>query len=255
MTSLSLRELAVRAWCLHEGAVKATWLVKPSAPVLYFGDSDAYGRSDVRIATVALNPSRVEFPAGAPFSRFPGAEIPTQEPYLKSLNAYFDVSPYKNWFDFFDQALRGMQASYWKNNLNVALHTDIASILATDPTWSKLHKEEKERLASAGIPLWHALMATLEPDILLWSTAKEWLEQIGFPAVGGWFDICAFEEKKDGKRRRPVIVKGRWFRIIEGKLTLVAFCPAAQKPLGALSHAQKYAAGTAVVKVWNDNVR
>jgi hypothetical protein len=36
-------------------------------PILWFGDSVAYSNSDVRVVTVGLNPSRVEFPEGDRF--------------------------------------------------------------------------------------------------------------------------------------------------------------------------------------------
>ena len=80
-----LRSLAERAWRLHQAATTERWLVRPSAPVLYFGNSSAYRLSPLRIATVALNPSRLEFPDASPFSRFPGVDADNIAEYLRSL--------------------------------------------------------------------------------------------------------------------------------------------------------------------------
>lgn len=46
-------------------------VVRPSIPILYFGDADRYARSPLKVATVALNPSHHEFPAADRFARFP----------------------------------------------------------------------------------------------------------------------------------------------------------------------------------------
>ena len=43
--------------------------VSPAIPILFFGDLDAYAKSQQRVLTVGLNPSRIEFPAGNPAAR------------------------------------------------------------------------------------------------------------------------------------------------------------------------------------------
>ena len=131
--------------------------------------SPGFGESTPRVATVALNPSRREFPAADPFKRFPGAESPDDASYLRSLFGYFRTAPYVSWFDFYEQALLGIGTSYYGNSDAVALHTDIGSVLATDPTWSGLDAPIREQLAQAGVPLWHRLVEHLKPNILLWS--------------------------------------------------------------------------------------
>jgi hypothetical protein len=137
MTDESLSHLAEEAWDLHRKFAGRPWLVTPSAPILFFGDLTAYQASPLRIATVGLNPSRLEFPACSPFSRFPDAQcsIPT---YLSSLESYFRTAPYGRWFNSYEQALLGLDASYYGQRPNTALHTDIGSVLPTDPTWSGL---------------------------------------------------------------------------------------------------------------------
>ena len=74
MQEQELLALARDARTLFAANAGKSWLVAPSAPVLFFGDLPGFGESTPRVATVALNPSRREFPAADPFKRFPGAE-------------------------------------------------------------------------------------------------------------------------------------------------------------------------------------
>ena len=133
-----LANLARTAWQQYRDVEGESWRVTPGAPVLYFGDLPKFEASDVRIVTVGLNPSNQEFPVGAPFCRFTGVDTDDATQYLSALNAYFRQCPYTAWFDFYEQALLGAGASYYGESKNVALHTDIASVIPTDPTWSRL---------------------------------------------------------------------------------------------------------------------
>ena len=232
-----------------------SWLVAPSAPVLFFGDLPGFGESIPRVATVALNPSRREFPAADPFRRFPGAESPDDASYLRSLFGYFRTAPYVSWFDFYEQALLGIGTSYYGNGDAVALHTDIGSVLATDPTWSGLDAPIREQLAQAGVPLWHRLVEHLKPNILLWSTAHAWLELIKFRALTEWERIESFCLTEGGERRkRPIRLEARWYELSTGAPFFVAYVPALQKPLAGLSHAQKRQAGRIVREHWSYGV-
>jgi hypothetical protein len=94
-----LRDLARSAWEQHQQAERATLphLVRPSIPILLFGDSQRFAAAARRVITVGLNPSREEFPSAAPFRRFPGGEAlngDNAEHYLASLNRYFRTAPY-----------------------------------------------------------------------------------------------------------------------------------------------------------------
>ena len=93
----------------------------------------------MRVLSVGLNPSLYEFPADSPFRRFPLAEGVTlrePEPYLDALSAYFRTDPYCSWFSAFELMLNGLGASFYEGKPSTALHTDICSPVATDPTWS-----------------------------------------------------------------------------------------------------------------------
>ena len=109
-------------------------------PILFFGDLDAYRASPVRILTVGLNPSLLEFPTEDPFSRFPLAEGPEgreSDRYLAALSAYYRTDPYRSWFNAFEPFLNGAGSSYYSGETSTALHTDICSPVATSPTWSQ----------------------------------------------------------------------------------------------------------------------
>ena len=95
-------------------------MVRPSVPILWFGDSEAFSNSRVRIVTVGLNPSRVEFPEDNRFLRFPAARLLTTPPttavqrlaYARALDSYFRSEPYRPWFDpGFERVLNGLSAT------------------------------------------------------------------------------------------------------------------------------------------------
>lgn len=71
-----LSALVARAWRLWQQSADApkTATVRPSMPILYFGDRNAYAASPFRILTVGLNPSLAEFPTDTPWRRFPHGE-------------------------------------------------------------------------------------------------------------------------------------------------------------------------------------
>jgi hypothetical protein len=74
-----LEELCRSAWKAHHAAAgehqlllpNEQWLVTPSAPILFFGDLQHFKKSKLHVITVALNPSRLEFPPNTRFRRFP----------------------------------------------------------------------------------------------------------------------------------------------------------------------------------------
>jgi hypothetical protein len=177
----ALRALAEEAWAqFEEASARAPEIVvSPSVPILYFGDSKAYARAPLKVITVGLNPSLKEFPSTDPWLRFPGARAngarPSVEGYLDSLDAYFRTRPYRGWFDpGFEPILRGIGASYYSG---AALHTDIASPVATNPTWSGL--KERRALVPDGAALWRELVEVLAPDVLLISVARRHLRHLG----------------------------------------------------------------------------
>lgn len=176
------------------------YIVSPSIPILYFGDQKAYSQSEIKILTVGLNPSKIEFMANDPLSnekvpsffRFIGGEKlvnknilneEEKEEYQLILNKYYKepkANPYRRWFNSFEYILHGIDASYYDRNdyTNRALHIDICTPLATDPTWTGLDKSVQRKLEAPGREIYGQLLEVLQPDIILISVRKEYLNKM-----------------------------------------------------------------------------
>lgn len=175
------------------------YVVNPSIPIIWFGDMEAYLASKVKIVTVALNPSNVEFEARTKeeisrcsddsFLRFKdGAELYRRNELdehgkkvlFRTLNNYFKDEPYTNWFNCFEKRLRKFNASYYTGTeANTAIHIDIFSSLATSPTWGVLKKEHGsycEELKNTA--LFKKLFEYLKPDIAFYSANAEALKDV-----------------------------------------------------------------------------
>ena len=163
------------------------FVLKPSLPILYFGDICDYFKSDFKVITAALNPSDAEFKesknSDLSYVRFPEYKNTTETLYL-SLNSYFKNKPYKRWFGTqnvsksgFLPMLNGLGTCYYDgSHKNRAIHTDICSPLATSPTWSGLKPEQKNVLSKDGYELWKKLILEIKPDLILMSLKKSNLE-------------------------------------------------------------------------------
>jgi hypothetical protein len=249
-----LRELARDAWKQHERADRASLphLVRPSIPILFFGDSERFSASRLRVITVGLNPSREEFPRVAPFQRFPGSDAfngDNPDSYLGSLDAYFRTAPYTGWFNpSFEPLLRGLGASYYDAAPSVALHTDLCSPLATDPTWSRLDPREQTVLEPAGRRLWHDLVEALQPDLVLVSVGRPRLSTIGFPLV----EPASVIHTVDGPARvRPYRIEAFRHEFASGKAPLFVFGQASQTPFGSISGLEKQRIGRRILEFLN----
>ena len=252
---MSLSQVVMRARSAFDRAAGRTWCVNPAVPILFFGDLDAYRASPLHVVTVGLNPSLHEFPADEPFRRFPLAEGSFgREPfrYLDAMSSYFRTDPYGKWFSAFEPLLNGMQASFYQGGGSTALHTDICSTVATNPTWSRLDKADRAALESEGGPLWHILLEELQPQIVALSVAKAHLNRITFTPMTNWEVIHTFKRKANGDpRSRPYKVCARWYDI-GGERSLFIFGRAAQKPFGLISGSQKQKAGALLLEAYQD---
>ena len=249
----SLDEAIAKAWCAYDNAAELSVRVKPAAPILFFGDLGAYRVSTLRVLTVGLNPSLQEFPADRPFSRFPldeGTAGRGRDHYLYALSSYFRTNPYRAWFRAFEPLLNGAGASYYEGFTSTALHTDICSPVATDPTWSKLGDVDRSTLEADGGLLWRMLLKILEPQVVVLSVAKRHLERIAFEPQGNeWTAIHTFDRTGGGApRSRPYEVMARWYDV-DGKPSLFIFGPAAQTPFGLISDPQKGKVGAILREV------
>jgi hypothetical protein len=170
-------------------------------PIPWFGDSDAFFDSKLKIVTVGLNPSGIEFRKskdkrekyinGKWQKRFSIDETQHSANQLKKvLDSYFDANPYMDWFDNFESVLKGANASYFKNEkTHTALHLDLCSPIATKPTWSKLGSQnkkepktssirkqeiyEKSKLTVEGQSLFNYTLKMLAPDIVIFGIGRD----------------------------------------------------------------------------------
>lgn len=160
-----------------------TFVVKPSIPIIWFGDMEAYQKSKRKIVTVAINPSNKEFMENDSstqysFCRFRGGEKLWEKDELTAddkellysvLNHYFKDSPYTSWFNAFEKPLNCLDATYYPNKEkeSTAIHIDVKSAIATDPTWGDLPKDEQGRLTNT--ILFKQLLEYLKPEVILYS--------------------------------------------------------------------------------------
>lgn len=220
-------------------------------PIKWFGDRKAYQESEIKIITVGLNPSDKEFreKKGDPFIsqlRFPDYINGNDASIEKALNSYFEKNPYRQWFNAgFEPILNGMGASYYSNTGYScrALHTDICSPWATDPTWSNLPSLDKKILIKVGFLEWQQLVKDLAPDIILFSIPQGYVNMLN---MGLLYDLCRFTTTKNGqKRKSPVIIqKGTY-----GK-SLAVFGRTRNVPFGSLGKEQKIELGKKIIKYY-----
>jgi hypothetical protein len=134
-------------------------VVPGSTPVVAFGDP-----SRARVATLGLNPSRIEFQVdgveldGAKrrfetlrslgVESLEDARAHTIERVLTRCNDYFAGNPYRRWFDQLEPTLNTVGASYYDGS---ACHLDLSQ-WSTDPTWNGLTGDARQRLMDDGAP-------------------------------------------------------------------------------------------------------
>lgn len=225
-------------------ALHPTRVTANSQPIAWFGDAFAFAASHLRVMTTGLNPSQVEFPAEDPGRRFPKARgaASASRAYVAGLNDYFRADPYWAWFNTYRPLLEGLGVSYaGPASLGTAIHTDLFSPVATSPTWSKLPKAVRADLAGPGLRLWHDLVRTLRPDVVLLSVAREHLDRIALPAVDEeWREIHAITQPNGVYR-----VLARRFDA-DGHPTLVVWGRAAQKPFASISYVARRELGARI---------
>ena len=160
-------------------------VVQQSIPIVWFGDIEAYFKSQVKIVTVGLNPSYNEFPevySSQASPRFKDKTLKADNLYT-SLNEYFCFNPYKSWFAHFEGCLNRLGASFGGqmnkgiDYKNTAISLDYFSSIATNPTFSKLYEHREEwKIDQRG--LFTRLLEYLSPDIVIMSTAKKYFNAV-----------------------------------------------------------------------------
>lgn len=253
-----LEVLAKEAWRQFQTHA-APLLVSPSIPILFFGDLRAYQKSKLKVVTVGLNPSNLEFPSKEPFLRFtsfakratsPDASEGFLSTYAVALSRYFAVEPYKGWFGRnvaegrnagFEPVLRGLGSSYY-DGPNIALHTDICCPLATKDKWSDLDQTVRDSLCRDGTPLWNDLIEYLDPDVMLMAGGDRYRPAIRFKATSPRetlmtvgitrqfdFELGQYQLPPSGKDQLPP----------SGKVCSVVFGRSFSTPYGTVSATEK----------------
>lgn len=133
-----------------------------------------------------------------------------------------------------------MGASYYPGAANTALHTDLCSPLATDPTWSGLPHLDRRRLIRPGASLWHALVSHLRPQIILLSVAARYLDAIEFPRVGSPTTLYTV------RRTNPYFVTHTVLRLPDDHCTQLMFGRATMTPFGPISNLHKHELGQTI---------
>lgn len=237
--------LIKESWLIYERHSVQEFVVTPSIPILFFGDSRRYWDSEIKVITVGKNPSRAEFPETDRYLRFDRArhvyprilEGCFYNEYTEALNGYFSNNPYKSWFDSFEPILSGLGASYYGGESITALHTDFCSPLATDPTWRGLSREQKAMLQPGGVALWHRLVEALVPDVIIVSIPRGLLAGINFPRLGEWRTLHRLE------RDNPYSVELVEVSLGTGKKVSLVFGEAAQVPFGTVKKVDRRTIG------------
>ncbi|MFZ0226071.1 MAG: hypothetical protein WAL41_03795, partial [Mycobacterium sp.] len=166
-------------------------VVRESVPVLYFGNLQQYLSSPLRVITAALNPSANEFPEKQRDMRFPGASEASQKTHFAALNRYFDSGhqPLWEWFVHFDALLEGMECGFGAGRRSRAVHTDLCSPIATQPTYSGLTPQQQRDLERLGMPLWSELAELVDPDVIVMSGGVSMRDRVAAFVDAEWVRI------------------------------------------------------------------
>ena len=152
-------------------------VVENSIPIVWFGDMEAYKNSELKVVTVGLNPSLHEFPTNG-MPRF-DLSADNANALYETLNDYYKHNPYNKWFVQFEKCLNRIDASYGGKMScdgfsNTAIHIDVYSSIATDPTWGRLPEYSKSQVMQRN--LFEEFLEYLKPDVILMSVAHDCFE-------------------------------------------------------------------------------
>ena len=214
-----------------------TFVVKPSIPIIWFGDMEAYQKSKRKIVTVAINPSNKEFMENDSstqysFCRFHGGEKLWEKDVLTAddkellysvLNNYFKDFPY-DWFNNFEKPLNCLEATYYPDNEQelTAIHIDVKSAIATDPTWGDIKdKQAQNRLSNTA--LFEQLLEYLKPDIILFSKGQDSFKEIFDRDIKeDADDYFKNEKEKKGKKDQPIYIAVHRLVVCGRKVVVIA---------------------------------
>lgn len=179
-----------QSWDYYKKVKGMTCVVKDVIPILWFGDSQLYEQGTMRIVTVGLNPSLREFEEGTEKGvavRFPkaaslvGKNLSSTDvkTYTEAMDDYFKCNPL-DWFGSYEKLLNNLDASYGGKNVEkhgekerTAIHIDLYSSVATNPTWGGLCDVARSTLSASSKPDFTDLLDALCPHVVLISANKD----------------------------------------------------------------------------------
>ncbi|QGG48013.1 hypothetical protein [Heliorestis convoluta] len=215
-----LNSIIEKSWYLYvkyRGKDNA-FIVKPSIPILWFGNYSKYKNSHKKVVTLAINPSNDEFKLNKddPYSfiRFKrGAEIYFKNSlsnedkliYVETLNKYFEDEPYNSWFRRLETPLNYINSTYGGKTgdyrySNYALHIDLCP-LATQEKWGKINNSIKDSLIEDFQPLLNDLIEYLNPSIIMASISSSSLKSL-FNIRSKEDAVVSFENQSNGFVRK-----------------------------------------------------
>lgn len=186
--ALSINGLIKNCWSEYMSLHKMSCVLSDAIPILWFGDLVAYSSSPIRIVTVSLNPSNLEFqekscdPVSVNLRFSPANSIIGKsklssndiKDYLRAMNNYFNDNPYIKWFQWHESALNCLDATYGgkmnKNKncyLNTAIHIDVESSIPTNPTWGNLCAHCQNSIRNQHGNSFKDLIDLLEPHVII----------------------------------------------------------------------------------------
>jgi uracil-DNA glycosylase len=165
-------------------------VVAGSTPVVAFGDP-----ATSSVATVGLNPSRVEFCRDGQLLEGPERRLATLSSLglatladanpktvgriVGACRRYFWRRPYRGWFGQLDAVLRAVGYSYFDGT---GCHLDLVQ-WATDPTWAQLDRSQRGRLLDDGVPFLAEQLRRSTPKLLLINGAAAWNQAVSMLGV------------------------------------------------------------------------
>jgi len=149
-------------------------VVEGSTPVVAFGDV-----LHARVATLGLNPSRIEFEVrrieldgskrrfettrSLGLASLADATDTAVAAIFRRCNKYFSGNPYRRWFNRLEPVLRSVAASYYDGT---ACHLDLSQ-WATDPTWNGLSPAVRSKLVDRDGPFLARQLEAERIEVLL----------------------------------------------------------------------------------------
>ena len=157
-----LEGIVASAWAEWDRARKDRYdrvcVSEQSAPLLWFGDLDAYQRSPRKVVTLGVNPGPKTFPPENPWVNCPLFDSPdVDRRSAGTMKAACNAYPLDRWFSWWKPLIQPLTAG------GTSLHVDLTP-LATSTVFSLLNGRTKVRLRTNGIPILIDLLAYLKPD-------------------------------------------------------------------------------------------